>query len=378
MKGHIRQRGKTSWELKFDAGSDPITGKRKTRYASFKGTKRDAQIELARLIAEYAAGASVDPSKITVSEFLDKWDCDFAALHVSPKTRERYRQLVKNQITSNVGQVQLQKLRPVHLADLYAKLLKADLSPRTVGHVHRLLHRALGHAGTWGIAQQNVAALVKPPKVEGEEIIILIPEQVSQLLHYVAGRTLRPIIALALATGARRGELLALRQRDFNPEARTIRIDRSLEQTKAGLRFKPPKTRNGKRTISIPPFLVTELRAHIVKLQERRLALGLGRATRDDLLFPRWDGQVRSPHWLTQKFAQAMAALKIEGVTFHSLRHTHASQLIASGMDMLTISRRLGHGSPAITLTVYGHLIEGTDSKAVEVMEKMFANLRTD
>jgi integrase len=322
MKGHIRQRGKTSWELKFDAGSDPITGKRKTRYASFKGTKRDAQIELARLIAEYAAGASVDPSKITVSEFLDKWDCDFAALHVSPKTRERYRQLVKNQITSNVGQVQLQKLRPVHLADLYAKLLKADLSPRTVGHVHRLLHRALGHAGTWGIAQQNVAALVKPPKVEGEEIIILIPEQVSQLLHYVAGRTLRPIIALALATGARRGELLALRQRDFNPEARTIRIDRSLEQTKAGLRFKPPKTRNGKRTISIPPFLVTELRAHIVKLQERRLALGLGRATRDDLLFPRWDGQVRSPHWLTQKFAQAMAALKIEGVTFHSLRHT--------------------------------------------------------
>jgi integrase len=378
MKGHIRQRGKTSWELKFDAGSDPITGKRKTRYASFKGTKRDAQIELARLIAEYAAGASVDPSKITVSEFLDKWDCDFAALHVSPKTRERYRQLVKNQITSNVGQVQLQKLRPVHPADLYAKLLKADLSPRTVGHVHRLLHRALGHAGTWGIAQQNVAALVKPPKVEGEEIIILIPEQVSQLLHYVAGRTLRPIIALALATGARRGELLALRQRDFNPEARTIRIDRSLEQTKAGLRFKPPKTRNGKRTISIPPFLVTELRAHIVKLQERRLALGLGRATRDDLLFPRWDGQVRSPHWLTQKFAQAMAALKIEGVTFHSLRHTHASQLIASGMDMLTISRRLGHGSPAITLTVYGHLIEGTDSKAVEVMEKMFANLRTD
>src|SRR5262245_49260404 len=98
MKGHIRHRGKNSWELKFDAGNDPITGKRKTRYASFKGTKRDAQIELARLIAD-AAGASVDPSKITVSEFLDKWDCDFAALHVSPKTTGTLRQLVKNQIT---------------------------------------------------------------------------------------------------------------------------------------------------------------------------------------------------------------------------------------------------------------------------------------
>ena len=174
---------------------------------------------------------------------------------------------------------------------------------------------------------------------------------------------MRPIIALALATGARRSELLALRIKDFNPEARTIRIERSLEQTKAGLRFKPPKTRNGKRTVSIPPFMVAELRAHLLKLQKRRLALGLGRATGDDLLFPRWDGKVRSPHWLTQKFALAMAALNIKGVTFHSLRHTHASQLIASGMDPVTISRRLGHGSPTITLTVYGHLIEAPTLK---------------
>jgi integrase len=166
--------------------------------------------------------------------------------------------------------------------------------------------------------------------------------------------------------------------KDFNPDVGTISIERSLEQTKAGLRFKPPKTKHGRRTISIPPFLVAELRAHVVKVLERRLLLGMGRATREDLLFPRWDGQVRSPHWLTQKFAQAMTALKIEGVTLHSLRHTHASQLIAAGLDPLTISRRLGHGSPAITLTVYGHLMKGTDTKAAELMETMFAGLRTD
>jgi integrase len=86
------------------------------------------------------------------------------------------------------------------------------------------------------------------------------------------------------------------------------------------------------------------------------------------------DGTVR----LTQKFALAMAALKIEGVTLHSLRHTHASQLIASGMDVLTISRRLGHGSPAITLAVYGHLFGNTDAKAAEIMEAAFGKLRTD
>lgn len=172
--------------------------------------------------------------------------------------------------------------------------------------------------------------------------------------------------------------MLALRIRDFDPAKGTIRIERSLEQTKAGLRFKSPKTKHDRRTISVPPVVLATLKVHILKVQERRLLLGLGRAGRDDLLFPRWDGEVRSPHWLTQKFQLCMTALKIERVTLHCLRHTHASQLIASGMDALTISRRLGHGSPAITLTVYGHLMTGADAKAAEVMEQAFATLETE
>jgi integrase len=219
---------------------------------------------------------------------------------------------------------------------------------------------------------------VRPPKADDAEITILTEEQIARLLTYVKGRTLHPILTLGLATGARRGELLALRIKDFNSEKGTIRIERALEQTKGQLRLKGPKTRHGKRTVAIPPPVVAELKANIMKVQERRLLLGMGRAGRDDLLFPRWDGQIRSPHWLTQKFALAMAALKIEGVTLHSLRHTHASQLIASGMDVLTISRRLGHGSAAITLRVYGHLIEGKDAQAAEVVGRLFNNLRTE
>jgi integrase len=183
---------------------------------------------------------------------------------------------------------------------------------------------------------------------------------------------------LALATGARRQELLALRIGDFDPGSRTLRVERAVEQTKAGLRIKPPKTKHGRRTISLPGTVANELRAHIVRLQQQRLSLGMGRAMDDDLLFPRWDGKLRSPHWLTQKFAQVTADLKIERVTFHSLRHTHASQLIASGVDVLTISRRLGHGSPTITLAVYGHLFGNTDARAAEIMEAAFAGLRTD
>jgi integrase len=316
--------------------------------------------------------------RMTVSEFLDRWHKDFAQVHVTPKTAERYLQLMTKQIVPHIGQLQLQKLRPVHLANLYSTLTKSGLAPRTVGHCHRLLHRAIGHAGTWGLVQGNVVSLVQPPKVNAEEVVILTKDQITSLFASIKGRTLYPILKLALATGARRGELVALRIKDFDADNKTLRIERSLEQTKAGLRFKPPKTKHGKRTISLPQSSVSELRAHLNKVRERRLILGMGKPTSDDLLFPRWDGQVRSPNWLTQKFQLAMKALKIEGVTLHSLRHTHASQLIASGMDVLTISRRLGHGSPAITLTVYGHLMQGTDRRAAEVMEQALASLETD
>jgi integrase len=103
----------------------------------------------------------------------------------------------------------------------------------------------------------------------------------------------------------------------------------------------------------------------------------LGKAPEDSLVFARWDGELRSPHWLTQKFAQAMAALKLD-CTLHGLRHTHVSQLIAAGLDVLTVSRRIGHASPAITLDVYGHLFKNTDRRAAEIMEAAFAKVRTE
>ncbi len=101
----------------------------------------------------------------------------------------------------------------------------------------------------------------------------------------------------------------------------------------------------------------------------------MGRAPSDALVFARWDGRMRAPHWLSQKFAQAMAALGIE-CKLHGLRHTHVSQLIAAGLDVLTISRRIGHASPAITLNVYGHLFGNTDARAAEIMEIAFTKTR--
>src|SRR5579872_1568697 len=133
MKGHVRRRGEGSWELKFDLGRDPITGKRNIVYRSFKGNKRQAEVELARLIAQADAGNHIDASKETVAEFFDRWDRDWASANTAPTTLQRYRGLIKNQIKPALGHVQVQKVRPVHLIEMYAKLMRdADLAPRTV------------------------------------------------------------------------------------------------------------------------------------------------------------------------------------------------------------------------------------------------------
>lgn len=382
MSGHVRRRGKASFELKFDIGPDPATGKRRIRYRAFKGSKREAEIELAKLIASNATGAYVDPTKLTVAQFIERWRRDWAESNVSPKTLERYVELLTNHVCSRIGNMPLQKVRPVNLAELYAALMrdgrgdKGGLAARTVGHVHRVLHRAFGHATQWGLVSQNVLAVVSPPRVPDTEIAILKQDEVRELLRRLAGRSVLSVASFALATGMRRGEICALRWSDLDLDRGVARVERSLEQTNAGLRFKAPKTRNGRRAISLPASAVAELRAHWKAQGEQRLKLGMGKAPSDALVFARWDGAPRHPDGLTREWSEIMHQIGFPSVTLHSLRHTHASALIAAGLDVLTISRRLGHGSPAVTLRVYGHLFANTDDRAAQIMEAAFGGNR--
>jgi integrase len=234
MTGHIRRRGEKSWELKFDLGTDPATGKRLTRYHSFKGTKREAEAELTRLKAGADKGEYVDPSKATLADFLDRWET-WAATQVSAKTLERYKELAKHHVRPHLGAAKVQKLRAINFAELYGKLQKpkanggAGLAARTVGHVHRLMHRVLGHAVKWGVILSNPVASAEPPRVQRIEIEILAPDQVRTVLKALRDSALYPIAVVGLATGMRRGEIVALRWSDLELEQGRIRVERSLE-----------------------------------------------------------------------------------------------------------------------------------------------------
>ena len=130
------------------------------------------------------------------------------------------------------------------------------------------------------------------------------------------------------------------------------------------MRLKPPKTKRGRRNISLPPEAVAMLRAHKVQQMELRLAIGMGKPDAATLVFSDIEGRLLKPHTISQAWRRAVAVKKLPAVTFHALRHTHASMLIRAGVDILTISRRLGHSKAAITLDVYGHLICGADEAA--------------
>jgi integrase len=247
-------------------------------------------------------------------------------------------------------------------------MAKAGLADRTRLHLHRVVSTMLKHAAQWGVVARNVATMVDAPRVKASELEILAPEQLKAVLASLRSPELRTIADVALGTGLRRGELLALRWQDAELDAAVLRVEQAVEQTKrGGIVMKAPKTRHGRRAVSLAPATVAVLREHWKAQQETRLALGLGKAPAAAFVFANWDGSVRSPQWLTQAWRRAMAAAGL-AVTFHSLRHTHASTLIAAGLDVLTISRRLGHGSPVITLGVYGHLFK-PDDRAAAIME---------
>jgi integrase len=379
MKGHIRQRGKRSFELKFDAGRDPATGERKIQYISFKGTKREAQNRLAGLIASVGKGAYVEPHKVTVAAFLrarvDQWE---AAGDISARTAQRYRQLAENQIVPHLGAMLLQKLQPLDVETWHTALRnggrvrgEGGIAPRTIGHAHRILGKALRDAARNGMVSRNVVSEQSAPKVTDDEMVIV--QDVPSLVERLRGWRLGTVAMVSLFTGLRLSEALALHWNCVDLDGGVLKVREALEQTKAqGIRLKPPKSKASRRDITLPDMLVEVLRDHRKGALELRMQLGVGRLADDALLFATIEGRPLSPNAVSAAWADFAASIGMPHVTFHALRHTHASQLIHEGVDIVTISKRLGHVKPDITLRIYAHMFEKDDSKAAAAINAVW------
>lgn len=345
---------------------------RAIQYASFKGTKREAQVKLAALITSVGTGSYVEPSKSTVAEFVrarvTQWE---AAGDISARTAQRYRQLVENQLAPHLGAKTLQKLTRLDVEGWHKSLRNGGLAARTVGHAHRVLGKALSDAESDGVVVKNVCKLQRAPKVAESEMAIV--RDVPDLVAKLRGSRLYVPALVALFTGMRIGEVLALRWSRIDLDAKVIQVREALEPTKAGIRFKPPKSKAGRRDIKLPDILIAALREHRRAALELRIKLGAGKLPDDALLFANLEGEPLQPSNVSSDWGELAGRLGMPEVTFHALRHTHASQLIASGVDIVTVSKRLGHARPSVTLAVYAHMFHTDDSKAAAAINAALA-----
>jgi integrase len=381
--GHIRERSQGAFEIRYSLGSDPATGKRKIATATVRGSRKDAEKELRRLLRSLDTGAHVDPNRITVREWLTTW-LGAVRSEVAPKTHERYDEIVGHYLVQALGNLQLAKLAPVHIQDAYngwATSGRRDgkeggLSPRTRRHIHRILSTALTRAVEQQLLARNPCDAFKKrlPKVERREMVTLTTEQSARLLDAIRHTRVYWPVLIALATGMRRGEILALRWRNIGSNSGVVRVVESLEQTKAGLRFKAPKSDRA-RAITLPGFAAEELCRLKREQAEELLALGV-RQTGDTLLCARADGESMQPRSLTHEFTRLVRRIRdIPWVRFHDLRHSHATQLLLAGVHPKVAQERLGHSTISMTLDLYSHVTATMQEDAAGRLDAAFRSV---
>ena len=220
MKGHIRKRGKRSWAVIIDLGRD-ANGKRHQKWHTVHGAKRDAQRELAHLLSSLNNGDYVEPSRMKGSEYLDRWLSEYAKLNVSPKTYERYTDIISRNIKPALGEYHLSKLRPLHIQSFYTdattqgrKAVRGGTVVSVLPVFHRVLRKALQQAVKWQLLARNPTEAVEPPRPQRKEMQVVDEAGTARLLHAVEGMRLYMPVLLAVMHGMGRGEILALGWQD--------------------------------------------------------------------------------------------------------------------------------------------------------------------
>lgn len=367
MKGHIRERSRGHWAIVLD--SRDATGKRKRKWHSFKGSKRQAQVECARLISEHRArGGYQQIERETVADFLRRWLAHMQS-QLSPKSHERYTEIVNKNLIPALGSVALARLQPLQVSDAYAKALasgrrdgRGGLAPSTVLYLHRVLKHALSQAVRWRLLTHNPADAVDPPKRERSTMQVYDMAQTAELIEAVRETRLFVPVLLGALCGLRRGEIAALRWGRVDFTRAQIAIVESAEQTKAGIRYKEPKS-GRTRSVALSGSVADELRAHRARQAEELLRLGV-RATDDTFVYTREDGLPVQPRSITHAWQMLRKRLALPRLRFHGLRHTHATHLLASGVHPKIASERLGHSKIGITLDLYSHILPGMQADA--------------
>jgi integrase len=310
-----------------------------------------------------------------VAQFLDRWLEDIKS-KVAPRTHERYVEIVRKNLVPVLGAMVLTKLQPMQISDAYAKALsggrrdgKGGLSASTVRYMHVILKASLGQAVRWQMLARNPVDAVDPPKVERSTMSIYDLAQTAELIDATRGTRMTVTVILAVLCGLRRGEIAALRWRNVNLGAAQLAVAESAEQTRAGVRYKQPKSGHG-RTVALSARVVNELRSHRIQQAEELLKLGIP-LTDDDFVVAQADSSPLQPRTITHQWHLLLAKHKaLPRIRFHDLRHAHATHMLSSGVHPKIASERLGHSKVGITMDLYSHVMPGMQEDAAARVDR--------
>ena len=362
MRGHLRKRGDRSWAVVVDIGYDPQTGKRRQKWVSVKGTKRDAERRLAEVISQLNAGTYVEPARITLAAYLDEWMDGYVATAVRARTARGYGTIARS-LQDALGRIPLAALKPQHVQHYYVDLLERGLSAQTVLHHHRLLSQALRQAVRWEILDRNIMERVTPPRRTAPDLRILNVDESQRLLAAAAGTDYHLPIHLALYTGLRRSEILGLRWADIDLGGRTLTVSRAMVELPGDpIHLDDPKSRSSRRVVSFGAETERQLRNRWEQSPARQ----------NEQVCRRTDGLLLRPSTLSVGYKRIAGGAGIQGVRFHDLRHTHASLLLAAGVPVHVVQARMGHRSISTTVDIYGHVLPASDVEAGAIADRSF------
>jgi integrase len=383
-QGSIRKDASGAWFFIVDI--DTADGRRRQLRRRGFSTKKAAQDALTTARSEMMNGPFVMPSRLTLAVYLNKWLDALPASGRRPSTVAGYKHLMMHDVIPAIGGVDLQALTALHLDRLYADLLARGLAMSTVRKVHVVLGKALSDAERKAIVNRNVARLATPPAssaAKAPEMKFWTPQELSTFLTSISGHHHYALIHLAALTGLRRGELAGLRWTDVDLKKDTISVRQATTVVNGRPVTGDVKTKRSRRVVDIDAGTVTVLRAWARQQKEQRILLG-SEWESNGLVFTMPTGAAWHPDSISQAFerlvspaskARAEALLTLRPrIRFHDLRHTHASHLLAAGVNVKVVSERLGHASVAFTLDTYAHVMPGQQAEAAAAVSALLQN----
>ncbi len=344
-------------------------GRRRT---STHRTRKEAGDKLLEVLKKSREGLPLADERITVGRYLAEWLATIKQ-SVRPNTYDRYESYVNRHIVPMLGRIRLAHLTPQHVQRLYADRHAAGLSPTTVHHIHACLHKALKQALRWSLVGRNVTDLVDAPRIARREMQTFTPEEAREFIAAVSGDRLESVYVLAITTGMRQGELLALKWQDVDLEGGTVMVRGTLQQTPEGLVVAEPKTSGSRRKVSITAVAIAALRRHKVAQATERLRLGPAWEDSGFVFVTPKGGPIDSDNLRNRHYYPLLKRAGLSRIRFHDLRHTAASLMAAQNVHVKVIQTMLGHSRASTTLDTYLHAFPDMQQQATEAIDRLLA-----